>query len=772
MDQHHQHFSDEQSLELGDDGGHIQTEHHPSAAAQEQPMSDRVTSKANLPHSVLEMIEQVEQQLHRIREAQREQDENLAQLNARFQAVERAEADLEEQDRALNEQREALDQKQETLEEQRASLHAEREQWEQYRSTEDSRIAQQRSDIDEREQAIARRAEECERQVAEINERERHLHEQRDQFVRESEDLQQRLERAEKNAQDLTGRVESLQRELIERAGELETAASERDALRTQVNNIERERDALSSRIESFSQEKERLEQERASLAAQVEEHRQTLETLQRELAARDETTRSSEAEIAAARRHVEEVTQALQERDGRQTELERELASRDESIVSLRAEITGANRRVEEATQSLREKDERLTALEGDLASRDQRIDSLKAEITAAREQIEKSSHSLQEQNGQAERHAEVVARLEKREQHIKSLEATLANERAERERAEQDRDARLSELKGKIEQAEQSAASYESMMQDLRKKAKRIDAVAKHTQQRQSRLKRMRKLLRERHSTNQMATVDREKYAGQMRTLEAERVKIAAARYAMEHAERKMKNRWARQRSIVTVGWLALLLIANVAISWLAADAISPPERTAHLTIEPRTNSGATVEGERLEQWQQAQLDMLADEGFHRSLARRLSDRRVIEDASENSIRTMMTERISTDTNPDGSLTLTLAGYNRRALPATLDVIATTLTAESQRLASRRGDGAWASVRHDSGTGNRTTFATMNAWPSHDRRIIWAGPIFLLTMAASVAGILLVHRRLIQAKRTFDAEHSTFIDEALAKS
>ena len=156
----------------------------------------------------------------------------------------------------------------------------------------------------------------------------------------------------------------------------------------------------------------------------------------------------------------------------------------------------------------------------------------------------------------------------------------------------------------------------------------------------------------------------------------------------------------------------------------------------------------------------WQTWHSALLIDKNFHRTLAKRLADRRLDRYKDPIALARRLRDDLTVDAAQPGVMTLTLAGTDRGEITAILDTLATTFARESSRQAGKRSDGARTVVRGERKEAGRTRYASINPVPIRDKRLLYAGVIFAVGSAIGLGAVMTIGRRLLQAKRIFDSQ------------
>jgi len=630
-------------------------------------------------------------------------DEQLKRIREAQQTQDAELTSLSERFRQLEESEHAIQRDRESLEADRAALE------------------QQREEVEQLQIEVGRERESWER---EQREREHRLSQQHESLCQRENELVRRQEELNSELENLRRREQQLQqqRDQVDR---------EREELQQRVDEAEGRLAEAETRMEALSNELAVAQQQRDESNEQIAEQQRQLDLAGEKLREFAEALSQQNTQIDQAASVMLTVRQQ-----------ERTIAELRAQLAETSTENEGADDRVDELTALLHERDEQIGSLQDT-------IERLRAELDELSEQHQRET-------------ADEAAKSE----HAAALQAL--------------RD-RVAELERELEEAKRQGAASgqdERAADELRAKARRIAQVATHVRRRHARLKRMRALLRERAANaGNGSTVDRaanaqaiheqhETIMQQLQEAEQQREQVKHMRASLAAAERKMIRKWARPRAVTVMLGLLVLLIANVAAAWGLANHFVPAERTASITVEPRTTNGRDLEQADLERWQQWHEAVVYEDGFLKSLAQRLRERRLDEFGSAATLKTFFNEHLTVDAGPRGEVTYTLAGRDPAALTGVLDVLASTLVIESDRRMSARGDRAWAVAKNEREVGGRLRYAALNEWLLDDHRLFWTLPFLAGTLFVTVIILRLIYLRLIRAKQLFDEATSIVED------
>jgi DNA repair exonuclease SbcCD ATPase subunit len=653
---------------------------------------------------VLSLIAKVDEQLNRIRSAQHAQDEELNILTERLRELEQTEQFVKQQRETITREREQFDQQRETLTHERENIDQQRHEIERDRQT----LQAEREQLDEQRQALESENERVMRQREEFEQAQIELGREREHWDREQHSRESKLNESREE-------IAAREQELAQRQKELD---GELDRLRQLEQNIQQQRDAM--------------DREREELTRRIED---------------------AERRHAESEHRINELTGQLQQSHHDRDQL-------DEKLSESRQQLDAASAKLEELASVLGEQNLHLNRAASAMAvvkQQERRIAELEEQLAQAGKVRDAASESAAANEMLARQVQEHAAAVEQRDQQIESLTATIEQLRLE--------------LKTAVEQPAKTTAEANGPKIDedeLRAKAKRIAQVATHIRRRHARLKRMRELLRSRGTSTNTSAPDPAKDAAthekhqklmqQAQSLERLFAKLRHRQTALAEAEKRMVRRWARPHAITVLIGIMVLLAANVAVSFGLANYLAPAERSASITIEPRTSSGNALAPDVLHNWQQWHAAIVQDESFIRTLAQRLRERRLDGFTDATSVQVAFRNDLTVDLGPRGDVTYTLAGRDTAMITAVLDVLAQSIVVESERRMSMRGDGAWAVARNERKDGQSLRYAAINDWTLDDPRLMWMLPLLGGSLLATVLLVWLIYTRLIRAKRIFD--------------
>jgi len=187
-------------------------------------------------------------------------------------------------------------------------------------------------------------------------------------------------------------------------------------------------------------------------------------------------------------------------------------------------------------------------------------------------------------------------------------------------------------------------------------------------------------------------------------------------------------------RQRALIVVTCLAVLVAVGAVVSGLAANRFLPATVMASVDVEARGRHGGGVEGEAATAWETWHRETLADASFRGNVATRLADQRLDHLANARLLGERLDDDLTIHTPKPGALRLSFVGTDPDTLTSVLDTVAVTLAQESSRAVTSRSDGAVAVILGERNESGRIRYATLNATPVKDHRVI-AGCFFFVT-------------------------------------
>ena len=547
---------------------------------------------------------------------------------------------------------------------------------------------------------------------------------------------------------------------------------------RSHDRRVEEDKDTLARDRKSLNQDRERIRDDQES-------QRQTLKTLETELTTRSETLVNDQAILDDQRSRLDgEVEQSRLEHD---------------RLVSA---LVVARRLLEKRGRLLRRQESRLDryrtsgikwrsrrrGLESCIRSQRRTIDTLEKAhddqsngLNEARRRLQGFMEQLREQGDLVERGNAALALVDSLEGRIETLQTTIEQNRttfdAQREASvsaiEQERDALLERIEKQENifqelQASEEHAPEQQDVDDLADQKGRLADIACHLHRRRERLRFLRgEIGRRGDPSTQMDTHEaRSQQLRKSEVIEKRQLELDEVSRILGDSERRMIRKWAAPQSVVVSCWILLGISILAAASWLAADRITPAIRSTSITLVPQLQSDEQMGEEALVNWKAMHEKQIRSDGFIRDVAQRSAARRLHPWTTFESVQRLMTDDLSIDAGQPGQITMTLASDQPDKASDFMEIVASAMVVDSQRsLASRPGGHGSRLV--DGRTENGVLrHARLNPTVVRDERMVTAGVVLAggLIMVSMLLGI--VYSRLLRAKRVFELEHSSTMD------
>jgi len=193
-------------------------------------------------------------------------------------------------------------------------------------------------------------------------------------------------------------------------------------------------------------------------------------------------------------------------------------------------------------------------------------------------------------------------------------------------------------------------------------------------------------------------------------------------------------------RQRALIVVTCLVVLAAVGAVASGLAANRFLPATVMASVDIEAQRPRGGPVEGEAATAWETWHRETLADASFRGKVAARLADQRLDHLANARLLGERLDADLTIHVPKPGALRLSFAGTDPDTLTRVLDTVVVTLAKESSRAVTSRSDGAIAVILGERNESGRIRYATLQATPVKDDRLIAACFFFVTAMVIAL--------------------------------
>ncbi|MHC5002691.1 MAG: coiled-coil domain-containing protein [Planctomycetota bacterium] len=642
-----------------------------------------------------------------------ELDDREAALCEREEALGDHERRLAEADRRVAELEELLGRREQELTAAQADLEQARHALDQLREELDTTIRKAAQD----EEAALELLQETERQ--------------RDEHARELSELGARRDDLAARLDEATAQIESLQRALDDEHQQLTDSCQREQQAQGRIEELtaglaarEQELASLSEQVRALQHELEIANDKLQTAGAKLVEFSRLLSGQVPEL----ERSAAVAAELEDQRRRIEQLTRQLAEAGDGEA-----LARRDEQIQALTEQLEALHRERSDAgpaapdAELLREREvlaERLAALEQQAS--DERA-ALTGALDAARADGDRLRQELEQRHQAApvEAHEEnsvLVERIADLEQAVEQGRLQLAAERDGAERLARQYQQLHAETTAELHRlrAEADAAPRDDTAEtELAARSDALDRAAEHLRRRQMRLRRMRMRLSTMREQPAAPTINDQAMSIERRQLEEVRKLLVAS-------EKLMLRKWARNRSVLTVCALLIILALNAAGAWMGATRLFPLQPAATITLVPEAS--AQLDASAQTEWARWHTALLHDEGVHDEVAGRMQERLLPAFASASAVRTMIVKELGVDAGAADGLALTLHRPDAEEARTALEVLVGTLLNESRRRAVDRGDTP-SMVAPGLASAGREAISIQ---PVEDLRLAYAGPIF----------------------------------------
>ncbi len=543
---------------------------------------------------------------------------------------------------------------------------------------------------------------------------------------------------------------------LEDRVVQAEALASDTARMESRISELENALTAANDRAEQAEQAAKARPRRKAASGAGPAELTEQLEDAAGQLAKYARALKEQTAKL-------EQASQATAVIEQQKHEIERLTGQ----VAALRfsgdaQEVHRRARRMAELTDALRQA-RGQTASEPDIAAMEQQIAELNAEVGRVRLEAEQAKVSCEEARRQLEAHAATAAaqhveqaKLTAQEAEIAALATQVQQLQAQLQLAQsapppappQPDDSAQQALGEQIATQERELDAARTRIGQLEHELTQARTSAPAPQQPSSR------------SSAPKSDDDLKQKVKLMRELAEQRQQMAQQRAYLAAAEKEMVKKWARPKSVVTFGWLVGLALFVGVVSWLLAGRYFPPKLAASVVLEGKPESRLDFSLEQAANWSAWHAEMLTDRNFVRTLAKRMDERRLPEWSDPEVLAERLFEDVSIDTTELGRVTLTAAGSGKVQLRQWLDIVATTMAAESNRQIGKRSDDARALVLGKRREGGRIEYSVLNPGSLSDLRLFVAAPLFCALMYGTLTGIRRVYRALLAVKRVMQRD------------
>ena len=232
-------------------------------------------------------------------------------------------------------------------------------------------------------------------------------------------------------------------------------------------------------------------------------------------------------------------------------------------------------------------------------------------------------------------------------------------------------------------------------------------------------------------------------------------------------------MIKKWARQRAVVTYGWLLGIALVSLILSVAGANVFFPPLITASVDVAAKMTNGRSFDSRNADAWADWHEQTLHNDRFLQLVAKRLGELKIDEYKKVASLVDRLAGEPTVSHYEPGIMSLTLTGKHKGETLLLLDEIVRTLIHESRRQVGMRSDGAVAVVRDERRVDGRTRYATLNDLrPTADRRFEATGIFFAILLTGGLLGMLRLNRWLLKTKRILDEQGDFFAHDGVGAS
>ena len=415
---------------------------------------------------VMNILADVEKHIQRIKTAQREHDEELNTLEARFQSLKNAEREVEQRRRQVIDERGRLEQVQNALREERANFEQQCETKRVELAQQQQQLAQEREEGKRKQQEIAERFQAIEKQFAELSSLEGELAKERESLTAEQEQSQARQKQ-------LIQHLDARQAELDRRDGDL---SEQRRQMELREQEIGAELEGMKQAVQEFEARASKAEKAASESLERTRQAEQQLQSrsmelgkLKQELEATSRLLNAAREEAAKQQREFEKEREQATEM---MTELEQSIATEKREREAIASNLTSLQGEHESlaATQSKNEQlrgqlETQVEQLSERLAQREKTLADSQHKLKLAGEKLAEFAEVLREQATQLEQAAAHKITIREQQQEIEHLCNELARYRLAADPEIIDRkDQRIAELTEALRQARGQSPSNDN--------------------------------------------------------------------------------------------------------------------------------------------------------------------------------------------------------------------------------------------------------------------------------------------------------------------
>jgi len=261
-----------------------------------------------------------------------------------------------------------------------------------------------------------------------------------------------------------------------------------------------------------------------------------------------------------------------------------------------------------------------------------------------------------------------------------------------------------------------------------------------------------------------------ERQQLAEEKRHLANERHRLADLQTTLAVTESQMRRKWAPRSAIVVTASFAVLLTFLAAASWFTVDRFFPARVSASVTLTPQTRDFKPLSDDARANWRTWHTELIADSSFRETLLKRMRDRQMPVETMD--LAAIFGQRLTVDEGEADELRITMSGTNRHEVADVLDVLTSTLIAESARQVTKRSDNAWAAATKETAEGGVTRYASFNPNPIQDSRLLMVGPFMVAYVLLALSLYVAVLNAAKRMKRIVGDEQITVEADALAEA
>ena len=565
-----------------------------------------------------------------------------------------------------------------------------------------------------------------------------------DEEARQFDEERQALE-------DRVAQAEALASELQSQGGQDPDAAQHTARLESRISELENALTAANERAEQPEQAAKARPRRKAASGAGPAELTEQLEDAAGQLmkyarALKEQTAKLEQASQATA--VIEQQKHEIERLTGQVAALR---FSGDAQEMHRRAQ------RIAELTDALRQA-RGQTASDPDTAAMEQQMAELNAEVGRVRLEAEQAKVSCEEARRQLEAHAATAAAQHVEQAKLTAQEAEIAALATQVQQLQAQ--LQLAQSAPPPAPAQPDDSAQQALGEQIATQERELDAARTRIGQLEHELTQARTSAPAAQQPSSRSSApksddDLQQKVKLMRELAEQRQQMAQQRAYLAAAEKEMVKKWARPKSVVTFGWLVGLALFVGVVSWLLAGRYFPPKLTASVVLEAKPESRLDFSLEQAANWSAWHAEMLTDRNFARTLAKRMDERRLPEWSDPKVLAERLVEDVTIDSTELGRVTLTAAGFGKVQLRQWLDIVATTMAAESNRQIGKRSDDARALVLGERHEGGRIEYSVLNPGKLRDVRLFVAAPLFCVLMFGTLTGIRRIYRALLGVKR-----------------